>query len=52
VRRGAILMLDAGVAWGIYSLRGKDTDDPIRVTAGDFLRVVPIASADRAQAQP
>ena len=34
----AALMLAAGVAWGIYSLRGKGTQDPTRVTAGNFLR--------------
>ena len=41
--RGAALMLGAGVAWGIYSLRGKREGDPIIVTAGNFLRTVPIA---------
>ena len=41
---GSILMLGAGVAWGIYSLRGKGAGDPIRVTAGNFLRSVPIAA--------
>ncbi len=41
--RGAILMLGAGMAWGIYSLRGKRAGDPTRVTAGNFLRTVPIA---------
>ena len=40
---GAILMLGAGVAWGIYSLRGKTGGDATRVTAGNFLRTVPIA---------
>ncbi|MEO7939942.1 MAG: DMT family transporter [Burkholderiaceae bacterium] len=35
---GAALMLLAGVAWGIYSLRGKGAGDPTRVTAGNFLR--------------
>lgn len=35
---GAMLMLVAGVAWGIYSLRGKGAGDPIRVTAGNFSR--------------
>ncbi len=40
---GSVLMLGAGVAWGIYSLRGKAAGDPIRVTAGNFLRAVPIA---------
>jgi drug/metabolite transporter (DMT)-like permease len=42
---GSILMLGAGVAWGIYSLRGKGTGDPTHVTAGNFLRAVPIAAA-------
>jgi drug/metabolite transporter (DMT)-like permease len=40
---GALLMLAAGVAWGVYSLRGKGAGDPTRVTAGNFLRAVPIA---------
>jgi drug/metabolite transporter (DMT)-like permease len=40
---GALLMLGSGVAWGIYSLRGKGEGDPIRVTAGNFLRAAPIA---------
>lgn len=42
---GSLLMLSAGVAWGVYSIRGKDAGDPIRVTAGNFLRAVPIAAA-------
>ena len=41
----SILMLASGVAWGIYSLRGKGAGDPTRVTAGNFLRAVPIAVA-------
>ena len=40
---GALLMLAAGVAWGIYSLRGKRAGDPIDVTAGNFGRAVPFA---------
>ncbi|MBE0615916.1 MAG: DMT family transporter [Burkholderiales bacterium] len=40
---GSILMLSAGVAWGVYSLRGKGAGDPTRVTAGNFLRAVPIS---------
>jgi drug/metabolite transporter (DMT)-like permease len=40
---GSILMLGAGVAWGIYSLRGKGGGDPTEVTAGNFLRTVPLA---------
>ena len=39
---GAALMIAAGVAWGIYSLRGKGAGDPTRVTAGNFIRAVPI----------
>src|SRR5437870_5409258 len=31
---GSLLMLTAGVAWGVYSLRGKTVDDAIAATAG------------------
>jgi drug/metabolite transporter (DMT)-like permease len=41
---GAALMLSAGVAWGVYSLRGKAAGDPTRVTAGNFLRAAPMAA--------
>lgn len=40
---GALLMLGAGIAWGIYSLRGRGSGDPVRVTSGNFLRATPIA---------
>ncbi len=40
---GALLMLAAGVAWGVYSLRGRQAADPVRVTAGNFVRAVPFA---------
>ena len=40
---GAVLMLGAGFAWGVYSLRGKGALDPVGVTAGNFLRAVPMA---------
>ncbi len=40
---GSVLMLGAGVAWGVYSLRGRGAGDPTRVTAGNFLRAAPIA---------
>jgi drug/metabolite transporter (DMT)-like permease len=39
---GSLLMMGAGVAWGVYSLRGKGAGDATRVTAGNFLRAVPI----------
>jgi drug/metabolite transporter (DMT)-like permease len=41
---GSILMLGAGVAWGIYSLRGKAARDAIAATTGNFLRAVPLAA--------
>jgi len=41
---GATLMFGAGIAWGIYSLRGKGSGDPMRATAGNFLRAVPMAA--------
>jgi drug/metabolite transporter (DMT)-like permease len=41
---GSILMLGAGVAWGIYSLRGIAASDPIAATTGNFLRSVPLAA--------
>ena len=39
----AALMLAAGAAWGLYSLRGRHAGDPTSVTAGNFLRAVPMA---------
>jgi drug/metabolite transporter (DMT)-like permease len=43
--QGTLLMLGAGIAWGIYSLRGRSGGDPLRATAGNFLRAVPFAVA-------
>ena len=40
----AALMLAAGVAWGVYSLRGRGSRDPLRTTAGNFLRTLPLAA--------
>ncbi|MGH8320257.1 MAG: DMT family transporter [Steroidobacteraceae bacterium] len=40
---GALPMLGAGAAWGIYSLRGKHGGDSLKVTAGNFTRTVPMA---------
>ena len=42
---GAALMLAAGAAWGLYSLRGRRAGDAIAATAGNFLRAVPLAVA-------
>lgn len=41
--RGAALMIVAGVAWGVYSLRGRGGGDPLASTAGNFLWSLPIA---------
>jgi len=35
---GAVLMVSAGIAWGIYSLRGKGSANASAMTAGNFLR--------------
>jgi len=36
-------MAIAGVAWGLYSLRGRGVADPLAVTAGNFARAAPLA---------
>ena len=41
---GSILMFGAGIAWGVYSLRGKKSGDPVSATAANFLRAVPMAA--------
>ena len=41
----SVLMVGAGFAWGIYSLRGRGVGDPTKVTAGNFLRTVPMTAA-------
>ena len=40
---GSGLMIVAGIAWGIYSLRGRGEGSPVAVTAGNFVRAVPLA---------
>ncbi|WP_198083241.1 DMT family transporter [Variovorax sp. E3] len=42
---GAVLMAVAGVAWGVYSLRGRGVADPLAATARNFTRAVPLALA-------
>jgi drug/metabolite transporter (DMT)-like permease len=39
---GSALMFAAGIAWGVYSLRGKGEQSPISATAGNFLRAAPM----------
>lgn len=38
-----MLMTLAGIAWGCYTLRGKGALDPLRETAGNFVRASPVA---------
>ncbi len=39
---GAGLMALAGVAWGVYSLRGRQLGDPLATTAGNFVWATPL----------
>ncbi|MDB6147155.1 MAG: hypothetical protein JWO45_819 [Spartobacteria bacterium] len=41
---GSILMMAAGVSWGIYSLRGRSERNPAAATTGNFMRAVPFAA--------
>ena len=43
--RGAALMLVAGVAWGLYTLRGRGVSDPLGQTASNFARTLPMILA-------
>ncbi|HYT58291.1 MAG TPA: DMT family transporter [Verrucomicrobiae bacterium] len=40
---GSVLMATAGIAWGIYSIRGRGAFDPVSATTANFLRTVPLA---------
>ncbi len=40
---GAALMCIAGIAWGLYSLLGKQAADPLEATANNFLLSLPLA---------
>ena len=42
---GATLMSAAGVAWGIYSLRGRGATSPVADNAGNFVRATPLVLA-------
>jgi drug/metabolite transporter (DMT)-like permease len=50
----SLLMIAAGVAWGVYSLRAKGVANPLWVTTGNFVRALPmvvvLAIVARAQA--
>jgi drug/metabolite transporter (DMT)-like permease len=40
---GALLMCVSGIAWGVYSIRGKGVSAPVAMTAGNFTRSAPMA---------
>lgn len=40
---GAAWMAIAGIAWGVYSLRGRGVADPLAATASNFARAAPMA---------
>lgn len=42
---GVVLMALAGIAWGIYSIRGRRAVDPLATTADNFVRTAPLALA-------
>ena len=41
----SLLMMGAGVAWGVYSLRGRKSGDPTLATAGNFILTIPLTIA-------
>ena len=39
---GALLMCVSGIAWGVYSIRGKGVSAPVPMTARNFTRAAPM----------
>lgn len=39
---GSALMMLAGIAWGVYSLRRRGSSSPLADTAGNFMRAMPL----------
>jgi drug/metabolite transporter (DMT)-like permease len=42
---GALLMFISGVAWGVYSIRGRGVTAPVQSTASNFIRTLPMTAA-------
>jgi drug/metabolite transporter (DMT)-like permease len=42
---GSVLMIAAGVAWGIYTIQGRGVANPLHATTGNFVRSVPLIAA-------
>ena len=36
------MMATAGIAWGVYSLRGRQATNPLAATADNFIRTLPL----------
>ncbi len=41
---GFVMMAFAGIAWGAYTLLGQNSENPLRTTAHNFTRCIPIAA--------
>lgn len=39
---GFLLMIAAGIAWGMYTLKGRGSGHPLKDTAYNFLRTIPL----------
>lgn len=39
---GFLLMTAAGIAWGMYTLKGRGSDHPLKDTAYNFFRTIPL----------
>ena len=39
---GFLLMTTAGIAWGVYTLKGRGSENPLADTAYNFLRTLPL----------
>jgi len=42
---GALMMAGAGLAWGMYSVLGRQSHQPLAQTAGNFVLTLPISAA-------
>ena len=42
---GSGLMTVAGISWGFYTIRGRDSQNPLAITAGNFVYAAPMVLA-------
>jgi len=42
---GALMMAGAGLAWGMYSVLGRKSNNPLAQTAGNFVLTLPMSAA-------